>query len=343
MGTSTVNGEPVDPGADTTDIGETGDLATGDGDAVASVSRPLRRLQSRGAVMIATLLSGSLAVTLAAGYFLSYFGGPVSPLLRYVPEDSNVVALWRMPELLSSADALDDFGGFEVRAWGLPYGLNGYELRVGSLVLDTWHVSEYLMAADLQSDSGVSLLRGDFVFDYVREDLASLGFQEESYRGYEVWAGREHYALFPDDGVIMVAAQESWLREVINLRHRGAGMLPDALGHGINHILERLGSAGFVFASVDRDTEWGCPLKRCRGYGVALTGYDIDELEAKAEFAVLFSSDRAAQVAADEYDEVLRFAESVPTNGFFSYRGPVIVVDAVADCKLVVGDAVVSP
>ena len=44
-----------------------------------------------------------------------------------------------------------------------------------------------------------------------------------------------------------------------------------------------------------------------------------------------------------EYDEVLRFAESVPTNGFFSYRGPVIVVDAVADGKFVVGEAVVSP
>ena len=294
-------------------------------------------------MLLTTVLAGGLGLVLMAVFLSGYFAGPVSPLLKYVPEDVDVVALWRMPELLKSSDALEDFGGFEVRAWEMPYELYAGELRVGSLVLDSWLVSEYMMAVDLDSDMGVSLVLGDFVFEHLRDDLSYLGFVEDSYRGYEVWSGLEHYAFLPHPGIILASADEIWLRQVLNLLHRRADMLPDSDGHGLNLVLERLREGAFLFASVDRDTQWGCPVRRCQGYGVALTGYDVAELEATAEFVVLFSSERSAQVAADEYDELLRFAESVADNGFFDYRGRVIVVDAVADGKFVDGEAVVSP
>ena len=58
-------------------------------------------------------------------------------------------------------------------------------------------------------------------------------------------------------------------------------MLPDSGGHGLNLVMDRLGDGGFMFASVDRDTHWGCPVRRCQGYGLALTGYDVAGLEGR--------------------------------------------------------------
>ena len=73
-------------------------------------------------------------------------------------------------------------------------------------------------------------------------------------------------------------------------------MLPDSGGHGLNPVMDRLGDGAFTFASVDRDTHRGCPVRGCQGYGLALTGYDVAELEASAECAVLFMDDFKIQL-----------------------------------------------
>ena len=47
-----------------------------------------------------------------------------------------------------------------------------------------------------------------------------------------------------------------------------------------------------------------CSDKRCQGLGIAFTGTDADAEQFTAEFAVLYSSERAAEQAADDYDTI---------------------------------------
>ena len=87
----------------------------------------------------------------------------------------------------------------------------------------------------------------------------------------------------------------------------------------------------------------GCRIRRCQGYGFALTGYDVAEEEVNAQFVALFSSERSAETAAAEYDELVDFAVGVQRNGIFNFVGDVDVEDAESEAEFVTGTATISP
>ena len=264
-------------------------------------------------------------------------------LLDYVSSDADVVAVWRVSAIMDAVDALDDFRGYEVRGWDLRYSVQDGSILVGSLWIEGRGVEEYLMAVDLDDLVGYSLLKGVFWFDDLRYELEEVGYERGVYRTFEVWAGSSHYGFLEDEGVIVAAADRDSLRSVINHHYSDGLSVASAPEHDLRRILERVGPGVFQFASAGDDTQWGCSLRRCQGYGLALTGYDALEEEADVEFVMLFSSERSAAAAADEYDELLSFAESVQSNGFFSFGGEVRIEDGVSDGEFVVGQASVSP
>ena len=49
----------------------------------------------------------------------------------------------------------------------------------------------------------------------------------------------------------------------------------------------------------------------CSGIGVAYAGSDLDREEITVDLAVLFSSERRAERAADDYDDVAEFLEEL--------------------------------
>ena len=95
------------------------------------------------------------------------------------------------------------------------------------------------------------------------------------------------------------------MEEVLKILYRGSGSLVDAESDNeMKRILEKLGESP---SSVDVRLDDECTVKRCQGLGFAITGYDVDEEETSGDIALLFSSERAAENAADDYDEVADF------------------------------------
>ena len=158
----------------------------------------------------------------------------------------------------------------------------------------------------LETGAEVHLLKGTFQFDDLRDDLEEQGHEEDSYREYEVWYGQRNYALFEDDGYVIVSRNKDATEEVLKTLYRGSGSLADAENDNeLKRILDKLGNAPVVLAVVGDS----CTVKRCQGYGMAAISYDIGEEELSSELVVLFSSERAAEDAADDYDDVADFIE----------------------------------
>ena len=325
----------------TTDAVESLDVESSGAHGVAGRVPWLNRLRYLLFVVVAALVATGLGVMVLLAYAGGVDGG--SELLRYVPEEADMVAVWDMGEILGAGYAVQDFGGFEVRAWDLPYAVDGEDFRVGSLWLEGFYVDYYLMAVDLDEGAGFSLVRGRLDFGGLREALEDVGYRDGVYRTFEVWSGRGHYALLEEEGIVLSASERGVLRSVLNGLYLDRPSVGSVSGHELGGLLDQAGPGAFVFAVADSGSEWGCSVPRCLGYGVSLREYDPVEGRARAEFAVLFSSERSAERAAEEYDRLLDFAESVQSNGFFSFGGIVAVEDAVAEGRLVVGQAWLSP
>ena len=265
-------------------------------------------------------------------------------LLEIIPEDTTLLAIWDIQAILSAEDALEDFGGFEIRHWGALANVDEDIIEIGNLELDTSQIEQYAFAVDAEEGWGFVVVKGSFFFDDIRDELEDAGFEEDSYRKYEFWTGSEHYALLEDDGYIISSGEEDAVKGLLNSIYQDADSLEGVDGGDLKLILDKLGGGGFVIAvAADSDFDWGCAIRRCQGYGFALTGYDVSEEQAHAKFVALFSSERSAETAADEYDELVDFAESVQRNGFFDFVGDVDVEDAISDGEFVTGTANISP
>ena len=140
----------------------------------------------------------------------------------------------------------------------------------------------------------------------IRDDLDDAGHEESSYRGYEVWEGTSHYGLLEEAGYVIYSDSEDVVEDAVGVLYRGEGSMADAEDNDLKQILDKLGNAPDIYAFDDSHCE---VLSRCQGYGVAFTGYDYDKEETGAQLAVLFSSERAAESAADDYDDVADFIE----------------------------------
>ena len=141
----------------------------------------------------------------------------------------------------------------------------------------------------------------------IRDDLDDAGHEESSYRGYEVWEGTSYYGLLEEAGYVIFSDSEDDVEDALGVLYRGEGSMANAEDNDLKLILDKLGNATLIHAFDDSHCE---VLSRCQGYGVAFTGYDYDEEETGAQLAVLFSSERAAESAADDYDDVADFMES---------------------------------
>ena len=236
---------------------------------------------SRGAVL--------LVLMAVAGFLLLSCGesGPPSPgsTLHLVPANAEGVSVINVAEIKASPDLEESME------------IDLSEELVAGL---TWEDFDEFTTVEWEGNS-VWVLKGSFEFDDVRDELEELGLEESSYRGYELW---ERFALLQEDGYLVYSSSPDPVEEVLRNLYRGEGHLAGAEDNDLKRILEKL-PEGFIKGASVR--EGLCPVKRCQGSGFSGTGVDLDREEATFEIAILFSSERSAEDAADEYDAIADF------------------------------------
>ena len=246
-----------------------------------------------------------LLVIIVAVVFTQFAGGgPPMPnsMLHLVPEDADGLRSMDIPATMGDTDFHEyGFPGGTLAAY---VSLDWEEgMSVGDTEIDLEQIDEYLTVV---GDSEVNLLKGQFQFDDIREDLDDAGYEEDIYRGYEVWTGRQNYALLEATGYIIFSPNQDAVEDVLKTLYRGDGSLADAEDNELKRILDKAGDGLAVVASVAEDE---CPVKRCQGFGAAFTEVDLDAEAVVTKVVVLFSSERAAEDAADDYDDVADFLD----------------------------------
>ena len=238
-------------------------------------------------------------------YFLGDDGPPsASSLSALVPEDVEYIARWDVQKVLEG-EILEGLDDPDPEDW-LEYLTPAFGRRVE---VEPHHITTYVKTEIESWD--VEMITGQFEYEDMRDDLDDMNYEEGSYRGYELWTsgstGRT-VALFEESSFVIFSESESPVKDVLNNLYRDGGSLAEAEDTDLSQVLGQLGQGHAVVAS---SKEGACPVRRCQAVGIALTGYEFAEEEATADYQLLFSSERAAEAAAEEYDEISDYFESL--------------------------------
>ena len=234
-------------------------------------------------------------------------------VLDLVPEDAEVVRRSNVAEILAVdflADELFPNGVFNAEHLGIN------DEDIDHFVTVTWN------------SGAVDVVQGDFELDDIRYELEDAGFEEDTYRGYEVWEFPQRGGMALLDGYIVAAASIDSVESVLKNLYNGSGSLARAdADNDMKRMLGKLDDGFQIQAQLGNR----CQVERCRGYVFALTEADENAERFTVRFALLFGNERSAERAADDYDEVADFLELA--------QG-IDIEDTEADGDFVVGRAI---
>ena len=235
-------------------------------------------------------------------------GGP-SAALELIPNNTEVVFVL---DVESIQDRRTDFpGDYDNFADELQYEIER-NLDTEEIGLD--QVTHFVFAADRYLGD-IMLLLGQFAYGHIRADWEDRGFEEDSYRSYEVWDGYDNYALLEGKRAIIASHSEEQIREVVKNVDRGVGSLASNMDNDLARIFAQLGASPVVIAFAgDSAGSCGAAVSGCVGYGAAFVEADMDREEVEVDLVLLFSSERRAERAIDEYDDLHYLMESVLGN-----------------------------
>ena len=236
-----------------------------------------------------------IVVVLVVLFVTGVFGGGLpkpASTLDLVPDDAWTVATVDIPKVLESdylADEFDPEDIDEVDDWGIHPD----------------DVSEVTYA--VSSDGEITVLKGDFNLNDIRDEFEDQDGEQGSYRGYEIWEdlyGDGSAALL--DGYVIESDSIDTIESALKNLYNGSGSLEQSdEDNEMKRLLDKLGRGYVVYAAGSRS----CHIDRCEGYGYVVKEVDDEAEETKIEIAFLFGNERAAERAADDYDEVADFLE----------------------------------
>ena len=166
--------------------------------------------------------------------------------------------------------------------------------------LDESGIDLYALEALVSSgDEEWHIVRGQIDFDAVRDDLASSGHEDDTYRGYELWEGGSRAAaLFEPDGMAVFGASET-IRDILQAVSRESGLLSTATDSSLKRLLEKVGRGYVVVASV------GCgaylDIGGCLAYGRRLSA--AEGAGTQAYEALQFTSAGRAQAEVEDIED----------------------------------------
>lgn len=254
-------------------------------------------------VALAVILSGAVG------------GGNPQPRSAFdlVPDDVQLLRRSNVRDILDNgflADAL------------YPDGVLGAE----HLAIDDDKMDQLVHAS--WETGAVDVIRGSFNLDDIRDELEDAGAEEDPYRGYEVWEDQRGGGIALLEGYVVAAKSLESLESVLKNLYNGSGSLERADDdNDMKRMLDKL-DEGF---QIHAEAGSRCAVERCLGYITALTEADGDAEEVTVKYALLFRNERAADNAADDYDEVADFLERL--------QG-LDIEDTEAEGSFVVGQAV---
>ena len=243
-----------------------------------------------GAALVVVIV---VVVLFATGAFSGGGGGASGggDWLAYVPGDAAAVGVADNRAFLGG-DVPDDFVDYwEDADDGASEEIFDFvDIDVDDLII---HAS----AIDHSFDETLEILRGDFDFDIIREELeAGRDCEYDDYRGFEMWecTGEQYpaVALFEKDKYVVLAAQrQSDLEELLTHKSRDPEKLADVDDSDVKRLLDQ--TEGWMEFAFLGDF---CPINRCQGFAIAL-GKSGDSADMPASYALLFNSERAATAA----------------------------------------------
>ncbi len=228
---------------------------------------------------------------------LSRAGGASAPtsLLRLVPAGSTAVHIQKASEILGGRAPDNYRDAFETN-WS----------HLEDLGFSIYEVETVVWAHDEASGNRLLVMDGGFEFDDIRDELSEeWGYEDSEYRGYEVWEGRTWewpvIALFESEGMLFMANRREAAREVFRNLQDGTGSLAAETDSRMRQLLDETGDGWMVHPVFD-----DCPgIDRCQALAYSLSERDQDSANIVA--VLLFTSERAAERASDDYDQVYDF------------------------------------
>ena len=280
------------------------------------------RSSNRNLLLIGGIVGGLVLVVVVAGVLFTMLsgGGPPSgnSALSLAPEDTEELVTWNIQVVLEGTigEADPDADPDEVvhrLLWNLDRDF-----------VDIEDISQFAWVAFEDGLVGITSLNSNF--DVVREELEDFDWEEDTYRGYEVWAsGNRSFALLEKEGQIIEGRPDS-VEKVLNNHYRERGSLAEAEDSDLKRIVDRLEEGAGLWVNAEDGV---CDrVSRCQGVGLSFLSYDLDDEVVLCSYVLLFSSERSAESAADEFDEVSGYLESI---------GDLDIDDAESDGEFVVG------
>lgn len=257
-----------------------------------------------------------IVIVVAVLLFSGVFGGgnpQPSSILDLVPDDAELVSRMDLQRILAN-DLLTD----EV------LDEDDWEWVEDDLGISFEDLSEFVFV--VWRGSEVILISGNFDLDYVRDTAEDEGSEANSYRGYEIWEDPDGSSAALLEGYFVISEAARPVENILKALYNKEGSVARADdGNELKRVLDKIPDGFMQFAVVGDN----CRVERCEGYGWAITEVDEDDEESTVEIALLFRNERAAESAADDYDEVADFLEQEGLD----------IEDTEADGAFVIGQA----
>ena len=242
-------------------------------------------------------------------------GGGSSDALAYILEDSdansveiiNVASILGLSEIPASleADRLDtpSTGSYDdAEDWKDEWRDRDWSY---SLPVPSWLFSEValdevdtVVSQNVDGSTGY-ILAGNFPFDSLRDVMEDEDWEEDSYRDFEVWDGR-NVALLEDNGVILLGS--GFVSEVLKALDTDRGLVDG--DSAMKRVLDKAGIGLVAVGATESCSSFGSPgLRGCDAFVISITGGDPDATLVRA--AYLFSSEDRAESALDDVEEAI--------------------------------------
>ncbi|MDE2813111.1 MAG: hypothetical protein OXM01_08810 [Gemmatimonadota bacterium] len=277
-----------------------------------------------------------VVVLLVTGVFGGGGGGASggSDVLAYVPADAGFVGIFDNQAVLNGNVPEDLIEYWEDDESGGP--LDDFPESYDDLDIDDDGIETFAFVPDADGNDSLAIVKGDFEFDVIREDLEDgADCEDDDYRGFELWECPDGgaVALFEKDGYLVFAAErrQDDLEDLLTLKSRDPEKLADGDDSDLKRILDQAGNGWLRIAVITDD----CVINRCEGIALAVQESD-DDGSMPASYVVMFSSERAATAAEGDV-EIDEFVE-----GMFAgiIDLDLEIGDVKADGEFVVGDGI---
>lgn len=277
-------------------------------------SIPIKWLITGGAVGGVALVAVIALIVLSAVGIIG--GGNPQPasVLDLTPDDAITVVHLDVQKILEEDDLAEDLEIDDV-------------VDLDEVGILPGEVSEIVISDDGDRGS-ITVLKGDFNLADIREEWEDDGAEKDAYRGYEIWSNMSNGGIAaPLNNYLLMSESERAVEKALKNLYNSSGSLEQAdRDNTMKQVLDQLGRGYAVYAAGSRS----CQVNGCQAYGYVIADYEPENEEAKVEIALLFNSERAAERAADDYDDVADFLE---------YSDNLDIEDTEADGKFVTGIA----